>query len=56
MITDSKPERTNRRGCIIIAALLAVALLLLAFLASRTTDDQRANEVTSQGAGSNTTS
>ena len=56
MVTDSKPERTNRRGCIVMAALLAVALMLLAFLASRTTDDQRANEVTSEGTGSNTTS
>jgi hypothetical protein len=55
MLPESSPEKINRRGCIVMATLLALALLLLALLASRTADDQRANEVTSEGSGSNST-
>jgi hypothetical protein len=53
MLPDSRSEKINRRGCIAMAALLALALLLLGLLATRTADDQRANEVASEGSGSN---
>lgn len=49
MTPENQPERSNRRGCFLMAALLALALLLFGLLATRTGDRQQANEATSAG-------
>ena len=47
MLPKSELERGNRRGCLIIAAALALLLLLLGIIALRGGDLQQANEAVS---------
>jgi hypothetical protein len=48
MLPDSDQGQENRRGCYVMAALLALALLLLGWLATRASDTQQSNEALSQ--------
>ena len=47
----AKDARDNRRGCFIIAALVAAIVAALAFAILRTGDDPRSNGITPSGAG-----
>ena len=48
----TKDAKDNRRGCFIIAAIVAMLVGALAFAILRTGDDPRSNGIAPNGAGS----
>jgi hypothetical protein len=43
-VPDDNPEKTNRRGCYVILAVLALVIAVIVWLATLPGDSQQSNE------------
>jgi hypothetical protein len=49
MLPESPLAKSNRRGCFLLLTTLALALLIMGLLASRTADTAKSDEAVSKG-------